>query len=246
MRGDFKIKEQLQWGELITGMSILFVPMAALIVIGNLYPDKMTTPIAVGVILAAIILTALFIVLRQRRGQLTINGSKWLLINDKNGRTLQEFDLSLSHTLAVAIRQGVTGKYTRHAHRWLQVFLEQHGQRLLIESPYIEVFEAPGLLPQEITASLLPLTEPIIIAAASKPYTYDEPGYLLKQASYGMAVHGLPQFISGCTIDLFEAIMQSADQTTDRNMFLSRAKAIRDNEVSFKEFKAEMDSYQAR
>lgn len=245
MTGDYKIKEQLQWGEFVAGLLILFVPMGALLVIGNLYPDMMTTPIAVGVILAAILLTVVFIMLRQRKGQLTINGQRWLLINDKNGRTLQEFDLALSHTLGIAIRQGVTGKYTRHCHRWLQVFLEQNGRRLLIESPYIESFEAPGLLPEEIAANMAPLTDPVLITASAKPYTYDEAGYLMKKSSYGMAVHGLPQYLDGCTIELFDAILKSADSTADRNMFLTRIKNMRNNEVSFKEFKQELDAYQA-
>lgn len=241
MVGDFKVSDRLHWYELVISLTFFLGPMIAVIVIGNLYPESMSTPIVIGVILGACVLALVAAFWRRKGRILTIRQSKWTFKHEKTGRTLMEFDLALPYNLAVAIRQGVTGKGGTTLDRWLQVFIEQNGMKLWLESPYIEFFDLKGITYPEKCANIKPLREQILVDAVGKTYTYDETQFLKAQVKPGMGVHGLSSYHSGGE-DLFKAIMTSADSTLDRNMFLSVMRNLRSSETSFSEFKDQMQA----
>ncbi|MEN6351737.1 MAG: hypothetical protein ABFD08_20400 [Syntrophomonas sp.] len=236
MTGDFKVSDRLHWYELVISLSLFFGPMLGILLIGNLYPASMNTPIAVSVILGACVLTLASVFWRKKGRVFTIKQTKWTFKHEKTGRTLMEFDLALPHYLAIAIRQGTTGKYATTLNRWLQVFIEQNGMKLWIESPYLEFFDVQGHTYPEICAKIKPPREQILIDAAGKPYTYDETLYLKAQVKPGMALHGLSSYHEGGE-DLIKAIMESADSRLDRNMFLSIIKNLPSDQTAFSEFK---------
>lgn len=241
MTGDFKVSDRLQWYELVISLAFFFGPMIGVIIIGNLYPESMTTPIAIGVILGACVLALVSAFWRKKGRIMTIRQSKWTLKHENTERTLMEFDLNLPYYLAIAIRQGVTGKYTRTLHRWLQVFIEQNGMKLWIESPYIESFEPRGQSYPEFCEKMEPLKEQILIDAANKPYTYDETQYLKARVKLGIGAHGFSSYHEGGE-DLIRAIMKSADSKMERNMFLPTMKNLPSEQTAFSEIKKQIQA----
>lgn len=235
----FRLSERLQWYEFIICLLIFFVPITILCVADNLYPDHIAAPVAITVITAALLLSIISVALRKRGRILVSDGSKWIIKHEKSGKPLMEFDFSLPHSFMVAIRQGITGKYGKTTHRWLQVFLAQNGKILRIEAPYMESIVLKGNTPAEWCSQIGIFTNPLLELASRKSYTYDETDYFREKKQLGNAIHGLSDFFEGLSEELIKVLFEVVDNSSGQNIFLAQMSKIRGDKTAFSVFKKE-------
>lgn len=234
----FRLSERLQWYEFIICLLLFFVPVTILCIVGNLNPNLISAPTAIILILAALSLSIVSVVLRKRGRILIIDGAKWTIQHEKSGKILMEFNLSLPHSFAVAVRQGITGKSIT-MRRWLQVFLAQNGKILRIETPYMESFLLKGNTQTEYCSQIGAFTNQLLKRVAGKPYTYDETAYFKEVNKVGNAVHGLSSFLEGLSDELLTTMLEVVESSLDQNKFLLKLNNMRNNNYSFSLFKTE-------
>lgn len=242
MSGEYKVSQRVQLWEFILVASIFGATVAGIITIGNVYPDLMSAPLAIGILFAGMATGALLIAIPKRGRILTIRGSKWTLTGEKSGRTLVDFDLSLNHSLAVVIRQGVIGKSGRSICRWVQIILAQNGRVIKIESPYMDSITVKSVTGPEIVQEAGGFRNQILIKLAEKPYALDESLHQRTIQRPGAATYGLSSFLATKQEDLIVAIMDSASENTARNSFLHQMGTLKSRNASYGDLKKELAS----
>lgn len=234
-----KLKERVQWRDFIVAFFLFLAPMVALIVYGSLLPHKVNTPIAIVVITLAIVLGIFSVALRNRKRVLVIDGDRWVLEREPGGKILMEFDLTRPYYFAVALRQGIAGKYSKTLHRWAQVFLAQKGHMLRLETHYLEYVLLHGTTDQEWCHQIGPFQNPVLQEASNKRYTFDETRHLRAIGSPGLTAHGLPQYYQAVSDNenLLESILAAFDPDVGPNEMLTQMSLIHQNsQISFTEF----------
>lgn len=233
----YRVRERLQLSGFVIFLFTMFGPMAAIIIIGNLYPERMSTPIAVTVIISAIIISVTVVAIRNRDRILTIDGSRWTLRHKKTGRLITEIDLSLPFSMAFAIRQGLIGKSARTMRRWLQVFILQGGNQLFLESQCRESVNLKGNIQSDWLEQIPRISDSILILAAEKKYCYNEPEYLRVEGKPGSAIYGLPSFHDTDDVALLKIALNASEDYTGLNRFIPHCYELDRPGIKFSIFK---------
>ncbi len=245
MSAEFKVGERVGWTEFILVTLVAVGGITGLIAFGNMNPDIMSVPIALGGMAAIAVLCTLILVIKNRKRILLISQSKWTLKDAKSGKVLMQFDLTRPYCLGFAIRQGLIGKYGKQMIRFMQVFMAQDGQVLRMESHHLEYQVLNGTYEKEWVADIKPPHNEILMLAVGKSFTFDEPKHLMEKEKMGMAAHGLPGFMMVRDDEMFRASLISAEQNVKQNTFTSRLINITGDDNTYSIFKKEFEEASA-